>query len=205
VVRGSDEGNPNLMPLDQPPPDKPTPGPLDQILPADTMGHGQSSGSRGVYSGIPFVSGEAIAVANFQSYQAYLTPSHRSIYTIVKLQIEQVLSTGEQVLNAGQVIDLMMSGGTLRLRDGRVVTYGILPEDALYCIQPGHRYLLLLKFNKELDTFRRDESIFWDVTSGAAIPSPTARNISEGQTVLAGLPEKRFLELVRQAIDQHKQ
>jgi hypothetical protein len=204
VMRGSDEGNPNLTPLDQPVSDKPILGPLNQLLPADPVGHGQSSGSRGYYGGIPFVGGEAIAIANFKSYQGYLTPSHRSIYTIVKLEIEQVLYAGEQVLNADQVIDLMMSGGTLRLSDGRVVTYGIWPENPRYCIQPGHRYLLLLGFDKESDTFHRDESIFWDITTGAAVPSPTARNIRVGQTALAGLPEQRFLELVRQAIDQHK-
>ncbi len=204
VMRGSDEGNPNLTPLDRPTPDKPTPGPLDQILPADTTRHGGSS-SRGAFSAIPFGSGEAVAVADFQSYQAYLTPSHRSIYTIAKLEIEQVLYTGDQALNARQMIDLMMRGGTLRLSDGRVVTYGILPEDARYCIQPGHRYLLLLGFDKESDAFHREENIFWDITTGVAVPSPTARSVSVGRTALASLPEQRFLELVRQAIDQHKQ
>src|ERR1700722_1279617 len=43
LMRGSDEGNPNLTPLDQPPPGKPTPGPLDQILAVDSMGTGGSS------------------------------------------------------------------------------------------------------------------------------------------------------------------
>ncbi len=40
VVRGSDEGNPNLTPLDQPPLNKPAPSPLDQILRADTESQG---------------------------------------------------------------------------------------------------------------------------------------------------------------------
>ena len=204
VVRGSDEGNPNLTPFDQPPLNKPAPSPLDQILRADTESQGQSSVSRGYYGAIPFVDGEAIVFANFQSYQTHFTPSRRSIYTIVNLEVGQVLYAGDQALNVGQVIDLMMSGGTLRLNDGRVVTYGIQPENARDCIQPGHQYLLLLKFNKESDTFHMDESIFWDITTGTAVPSPTARNISVGQTVLAGLPEERFLELVRKAVDQHK-
>jgi hypothetical protein len=43
---------------------------------------------------IPFFENEAIIVGTFESHQVYLTPSHLSIYTDVKVLVEQALKPG---------------------------------------------------------------------------------------------------------------
>jgi len=186
--RASDLRNPSSVPLDQPQP---------------TMNGGRSS-SLGYRDEIPLISGQAVVVARFKSFLTYLTPSHRSIYTIGKLEVEQVLDPGEQGVSAGQVIELGMGGGTVRLSDGRVISDG-LDRDKDYCVEPGHRYLFLLNFDRNLNEFGSYKD--WELNNGMAVsysPDDVAR-VREGQSALAGLTEAEFLNVIRQAIEQHRE
>jgi hypothetical protein len=141
-------------------------------------------------------------VATFKSFQTYLSPSHRSIYTIGKLDIEQVMDPGEQGVSAEQEIDLTMIGGLVQLSDGRVIRDGLSPDEI--CIEPGHRYLFLLGFDKDSSAFASHKT--WELKNGTAVsysPDDVAR-VRQGQSVLAGLTETEFLNVIRQAIEQGK-
>lgn len=79
-------------------------------------------------------------------------------------------------------------------------------EDAAYSIQPDHRYLFLLRDGDiHLNTFSYEQ--IWDLTTGVAVPNSLddVIRVQQGQSVTAGLTEERFLEVVRQAIEQRKQ
>lgn len=178
-------------------------GPLDEPQP-DGSNHGESF-SNGAEPEIPIRAGEPIVVATFESFKTYLTPSHQSIFTIVKLRVDQVLEPGEQGLSAGQDIDLMMSGGTVRSSDGRVITYRVRYEDAPYSIQPDRRYLFLLSCDEHSNTCGYRKT--WDLTTGIAVPNSLddVIRVRQGKSVTAGLTEDQLLDAVRQAIQQRKQ
>jgi hypothetical protein len=152
---------------------------------------------------IPYLPGQSVIVAVFKSFQTYLTPSHRAIYTIAKLEVEQVLDPGEQNVSSGEQLELRMVGGSIQLSDGRVLRDGLDP-DKDYCIEPGHRYLFLLDFDKDSNAFASHKT--WELKEGLAFshsPDDVDR-VREGQSVLAGLTEAEFLDVIRQTIEQRK-
>jgi len=179
-------------------------GPLDQPQP-DGIGHGEGFGNE-ARSEIPITLGEPIVIARFDSFVTYLTPSHRSIFTVVKLGIEQVLEPGKQGLSTGQQIDVVLSGGTIRLADGRVIAYRIDYDDAPYSLQPDHRYLFLLR-GYDSDSNTCDYEKTWDLTTGVAVPNSLDDTIrvQQGTSTTTGLTEGRLINAVRDAITEREQ
>jgi hypothetical protein len=176
-------------------------GPLDQ--PQHSQSGGGQGSSTGIRSEIPYVPGRPVVVATFKSFQTYLSSSHRSIYTVGKLDVEQVLDPGDQGVTAGQLIDLGMRGGAVQLSDGRVLRYGVDPDED-YCIEPGHRYLFILDFDDDSAEFGYRK--IWELKEGLAVsysPDDVDR-VREGKSVLAGLTEAELLDAIRQTIEQRK-
>jgi hypothetical protein len=58
----------------------------------------------------PFFKDEPIVVATFKSYQVYLTPSHRNIYTRIKLAVGQASEADPSDVKTRQEIDSLKEG-----------------------------------------------------------------------------------------------
>jgi hypothetical protein len=177
--------------------------PLDQPSRSD-IAQGSSS-TPGRQDEMPFFPEEVIVVCSFRNFQPYLTPSHRAIYTVVNLEVEQILDAGGTSITPGQSVDLLMPGGSVLLSDGRAISYNVRYKEGEYSIQPGHRYLFFLHFDKNTESYGAIKT--WELSRGVAVPnSPDdSDRMAKGESHLAGLTEDRFLTAVRQAIEQHKE
>jgi hypothetical protein len=181
--------------------------PLDQPQPPR---NGGSSGSYGVEDEIPFfpkqnAGRETIVVAKFDSYQPYLTPSHLSIYTDIKLSVEQVLAPGSSGVAPGNTIEVLLDGGTVKLPDGKTITSRIYNDSGNYSLEPGHRYLLILSYEDKGNFFTNYKD--WELANGVAVPNrqDEAVRFQEGRSKYSGLTEDAFISAVRQAIQKHQQ
>jgi hypothetical protein len=154
---------------------------------------------------IPFLKNEAIIVGVFKSHQVYLSPSHLSIYTDEKLSVEQVLEPGPTKLSTGQSIDLLMTGGSVLLGDGRIIPSDSPYELRQYVIQPNHKYVFFLYYDSYGDYFSHGAS--WELVNGIAVPYGPAEveRARRGESHYSGLPESIFLEKLRKAILEHEQ
>lgn len=155
----------------------------------------------------PFFANEAVVVATVKSHQVYLSPSHRSMYTSLRLAVEQVLEPGPSGVKSGQDVDQLLQGGTARLPSGRVISYGIIYGPAFkdYQEKPGHRYLLFLRYVSAGDFFV--EKGAWELRGGRAVPmtSCDVAAAQEGRAHYAFMGEADFLAAMRQAIQKHRE
>jgi len=176
--------------------------PLDQPQPPP---NGGSSGSFMAENEIPFFHNEAIIVARFNDYQPYLTPSRLSIYTDIKLSVEQVLEAGPTGISAGQTIDFLINGGTVLLPDGRTISDHAYDPRGDFSLQPGHRYVLFLQYESKGDFFTDHKD--WELINGVSVPNrpDELTRAQEGRSNYSGLSESAFVEAVQKAILQHEQ
>jgi hypothetical protein len=177
--------------------------PLDEPQPPR---NGGSSGS--FWPGeeeIPFHQNQAVVVARFEDYQPYLSPSRLSIYTDIKLSVEQVLEAGHTDAYPGQTVDVLIPGGTVQLSDGRTLSDRPYDPSGDYSLQPGHRYVLFLRYESNGEYFENSKS--WELLNGIVVPNRLDEVIraQEGRSSYSGLSESSFIEEVRKAILQHKQ
>jgi hypothetical protein len=175
--------------------------PLDQPQPTG----GGSSGSFIREDELPFFPNEAIVVGSFDDYQVYLTPSRLSIFTDLKLSVEQVFEPGPTGISQGQTIDLLIGGGTVLLPDGRTISDHAYDPTGNYSLQPGHRYVFVLEYRSQGEFFRDHKD--WELVTGIAIPNRLDEVIRarEGRAKYSGLPEDAFIEALRKAILQYNQ
>ena len=152
--------------------------PLDQPQPAH---EGGSSGSFLREDELPFFPNEAIVVGRFEDYQVYLTPSRLSVYTGLRLSVEQVLKAGSTGITPGQTIDLLVGGGTVLLADGRTISDHAYDPSGDYSVQPGHRYVFFLEYRSQGEFFRDHKD--WELIDGVAVPNrlDEAIRAQEGQ------------------------
>jgi hypothetical protein len=176
--------------------------PLDQPQPSQ---EGGSSGSFIREDELPFFPDEAIVVGSFDDYQVYLTPSRLSIYTDLRLSVEQVLKAGPTAITPGQTIDLLIGGGTVLLADGRTISDHAYDPTGDYSLQPGHRYVFFLEYRSQGEFFRDHKD--WELANGIAVPDRLDEVIRarEGRAKYSGLPEDAFIEALRKAILQYNQ
>jgi hypothetical protein len=183
--------------------DRPSPThvPLDQPQPP----FGRAICWGGPVPEIPFFESEAIVVATFRSHQAYLSPTHLSIYNDVKLSVEKVLEPGPTRVSPGQTIDLLMTGGSVVLPNGRILPSDSPYELSPYVIQPDHRYVFFLRYDSYLEAFTGQEP--WELVNGITVPNSPVEvaRAEEHRSEYSGLPESIFLEKLRNAIQEHEQ
>ncbi len=181
-------------------------GPLDQP-PTPGMGTGRSFGDvgSGQHPEIPFYPHEAIIVGTFTGFQTYITPSHRSIFTVVRVEIDRMILSGNPGDREGKDIALLLNGGTAIFPNGQVISSGLYPKMANQTIQPGHTYLLVLESNRDLDGFFDEKA--WDLTNGVAQPldSLDVERMKEGKAKVGGLPKEQALDAVQRIIEEHQQ
>jgi hypothetical protein len=176
--------------------------PLDQPQPAQGGG---SSGSFIREDELPFFPNEAIVVGSFGAHQVYLTPSRLSIYTDLRLSVEQVLMAGPTGITPGQAIELLVGGRTALLADGRTISDHPYDPTGDHSLQPGHRYVFVLEYRSQGEFFRDHKD--WELANGIAVPDRLDEVIRarEGRAKYSGLPEDASIEGLRKAILQHNQ
>jgi hypothetical protein len=180
--------------------------PLDKPPSANGMGTGMSFGALGPgpHPEIPFYPHESIVVGTFTGFQTYVTPSHWSIFTVVRLEIDRVLLWGDSGVSEGADVDLLLNGGTVIFLNGEVVSSDLYAGMANRTIQPGHTYLLILGFDRGLEAFWGGAKA-WDLTAGVAQPLDglDIERTKEGKSRVGGLPKDQALDAVRKIIEEH--
>lgn len=130
-----------------------------------------------------------IVTATFTEHRSVLSDSERSLYSEVTLHVDKVYEekTGKHDSVAGSDITLIVYGGTVVLKDGKVFSVDavMIPPDGF--IQPGRKYLLALSYHKDGDFFGYGDS--WDMTDGTLRPtSVRARDFPRsGHSALNGI------------------
>jgi hypothetical protein len=118
------------------------------------------------------------------------------------MNVDQVLRDPSGTVRPGKDLTVILAGGTLRLSSGQIVQE-YLDEDIQSGLQPGHRYLGFLYYNKDGgDYFECEKS--WLLSGGTAVPTSgrsqfvvVAAAIS-GPAPVAGMPEGEFIAAVRE-------
>jgi len=175
--------------------------PLDQPQPARAGGSSRSIGNR---TELPFFDNEAIVVATFDSYQPYLTLTRLATYTDVKLSVEQVLAPGPTQILPGQLADLLIDGGCIKLENGKTINDVRYDDFGIYSIQPGHRYVLVLQHHAKGQFFTSEKD--WELVEGVAVPEAIddVARVREGNAKYSGLSERTFLDAIRGELSKHQ-
>jgi hypothetical protein len=164
---------------------------FDRVIGALPPGQGSSWDKGAIFEEIPVLKSITIAVVRFESYTTIQSASKRSIYTEVKMQVEQALRDPSTIIRPGQSITVILGGGSLRLPSGRVIQRDLDLGD--YGIEPGHRYLAFLAYERAGTYFSWLKS--WDLTSGLAVPTEPfdVQKAHSGMSRFAGMPEDKFI------------
>ena len=136
-------------------------------------------------------SSDVVVIATFVSHETHETPSQRSLYTIARFKLDQVISDRAVSLNAGDRLPVLLLGGSAVLPSGVSVTYGIpQTEDP---IVEGHRYLAFLHFKQDGQFFEIEKT--WDVTTGKAVPTSAQdrERVRLGTSSVAGKTEQNLI------------
>lgn len=134
------------------------------------------------------VPNRAVLTATFTKFRSVLSASEVSLYTEIKLQVDEVFQdqtgTGEPFKR--KHIDLLIRGGTVILRSGGTLSVATEPCD--YSLQPGRKYLLVLSYQPVGDFYEVYDG--WDITDGIirAVGQRNQYVAHEGNSALNGLP-----------------
>lgn len=170
-------------------------------------GSGKSTPSRGqpeeTADGIPIYRNLTAAVVRFADYRVIRSARGRSIYTEVRMSVEQVLRDPSGTVRAGKDLTVILAGGSLRLSSGEIVKE-YLNEDTQSGLQPGHRYLVFLSYSKGGgDYFGCEKS--WLLSGGTATPTSGRSQFVvpvpiSGPAPVAGMTEGEFIAAVREVL-----
>jgi hypothetical protein len=113
---------------------------------------------------IPDVPNRAVLTATFTRYRSVLSASELSLYSELTFRIETVFEdrTGSGHPVANHDITLLLPGGTVTLRSGRVLSHNTAPRELF--LEPSHKYLLVLTYHSDGDYYLCDED--WDISDG---------------------------------------
>lgn len=150
----------------------------------DALGPGHGDGIS--KTEIPPALNRVVLTGTFTKHRSVLSASEFSLYTEVTVRVDEVFEDrGASSAVHGADITIMLSGGTVVLATGRVLTYNTQPIE--FCLQPDHRYLLVLSYHREGDFFIvRDD---WDISDGTVRPNtqPGEYRAKHGLSSLNGL------------------
>ena len=133
----------------------------------------------------------AVVIGTTTDYRSVLSASGRAIYTELAIKIERVFEDVSGHATAGEVLTLALSGGTVRTKDGAVISY--LTQPRRYSVRPGRTYLFVLQYKSEGDFYTHVSD--WDLTDGVVRPNSESDKVraSEGRSALVGLTEAQLL------------
>jgi hypothetical protein len=144
-------------------------------------------------------SSDAVVVGDFVDYHAYLSTTHRSIYTEISVKVERVLKDTPKPILVGANIYVLEPGGAVRLANGITVREDL---ERAFSIQPGERYLMFLSYNADGDFYTLTKA--WLLVDGTAAPvaPDDVERARRGRSAYAGMPEGQFLNSVQDAVNK---
>lgn len=126
-----------------------------------------------IFEEIPTSKQTTVALVQFVDYVTIRSASRKSIYTEVRMNVEQVLQDPSGTVGAGKPLTVIFAGGTLRLPSGQILREYVR-QGAETGIQPG-RYLAVAVATYPFDL----------------------QKVSNGTSRFAGMPEDKFIAAVR--------
>lgn len=170
--RDSDKGSAGQKyPLTSPLSDAPGPG----------IGDGGFKGPE-----IPLARNRVVLTGMFTKRRSVLSASEFSLYSEVTVHVDEVFDDQSgSGAHPGKDITILISGGTVTLASGRILSYNAGPIH--YSLQPGRKYLLILSYHREGDFYvNRDD---WDISDGTVRPDtvPDEYRAKHGLSSLNGL------------------
>ena len=128
------------------------------------------SGPGVVNEDFPTLLRDEVVVAHFSTWSTHLTSSRHSIYTIVNLQIDRVVTDKDGKLKAGETLHLLIPGGTVRIpRTGKIVSYFLSYVWADYFpLEPNTKYLIFLAHDPPHPSYQYVKA--WNVDKGILRP-----------------------------------
>lgn len=139
--------------------------------------------------------GQCVVVGRFASFQPVLSPSRRSLYTVIHIAVERTVMASPQQ-PSGATIDVLVPGGTLRLDDGKVLRYAVSPDES--ALQPHQRYVLMLTCHSRGRFCTLADS--WLIRKGSVWPNTAADKVrlQQGTSRTAGNPLNLFLSALKE-------
>jgi hypothetical protein len=157
------------------------------------------SPDRGYIPPLP-VDSPAIVVAKVLSAQSHLSTDHTTVYTELKLQVEQVLKDDAASLTPNGSLDILERGGTVTL-SGQTVHAPVANSADL--IDVGKRYLLFL-YAKPSAQAAFGVTRAWLLNQGHPQPTRAYRpDDAENVGRYMAMSESEFISYVQHAIEQH--
>ena len=146
------------------------------------------------------VNSAAIVVAKVLSVQSHLSSDHTAIYTELKLRVEKVLKDSTAALTADGSLDVLETGGTVRL-NGQILRQPLTSDSGLLDI--GNRYVLFLQSKPSpLNAFGITKA--WSLTQGHPQPVSAYRaNDLDNVARYTAMNESEFVNYVQLAVDSN--
>lgn len=155
-----------------------------------------------IFEEIPTYGDLSVALVQFADYRTILSPSKETIYIEVRMHVEQVLRDPSGAVQPKRAVTIGVAGGSVILPSGRIVQQGL--QQAEVCgIQPRHRYLAFLAYERALELFECVKT--WDLSTGVAVATYPfdVSKAKEGTSRFAGLPEDQFVAAVKAILSRH--
>lgn len=152
---------------------------------------------------IPLARNRVVLTGTFTKHRSVLSASEFSLYSEVTLHVGEVFDDQSgSGAHPGKDITILVSGGTITLASGRVLSYNAAP--IRYSLQPGHEYLLVLSYHGEGDFYvNRDD---WDTSDGTVRPNtvPDEYRAKHGLSSLSGLRVEQIGPALAALLNEHK-
>ena len=147
---------------------------------------------------LPSKDSDAIVLATFTNYVVEMSPSKRSLYTVLHFSVEDVLKSTNPDLLSSAVIDSLVAGGSLDL-DGKTVRYRTTAGDDTP-LEEHQRYLLFLKYNARSENYSIIKH--WKLDNGEAVAVDLfeRQRAMKGTSEFDGRPENNLIDATKEAI-----
>lgn len=149
---------------------------------------------------IPTTKNLTVATVRFAGYAVVLSASGKSVYTEVRMNVEQELRDPSGTAHAGQPVTVILEGGSVTRASGEIVRRD-LNQDTQCGLRPGDRYVAFLAYEGNGGDFFECVKT-WGLANGKAAPTYPIDilNAKSGLSRFAGMAEPKFLDAVRKAL-----
>ncbi len=145
-----------------------------------------------------------ILTGTFEKHRSVLSASEFSLYTEATVRVGEVFDdqSGSGHPIANQDITLLISGGTVALRSGRILTHNTDPREPF--LEPGHKYLFVLVYYGEGDFYQFCDD--WDISDGTVrANTPRTQYLARaGRSSLDGLPIQQLGPTLDKLLYHHR-
>jgi hypothetical protein len=145
----------------------------------------------------PSLALDEVVVGHFSTWNSYISSSKHSIYTVVNLHIDRVVSSKSGLLYGGPEVPVYITGGTIVLpKSGKVYSYWIRSRDE-FPLEPNIEYLIFLdrgnpaSFYQYVKAWQIDSGVLRPVTERDRYAVSLKRSTHNGMTMESAIEELR--------------